>query len=120
MRVAIAVPIEAELVERIRSSGLELEVLWEPDLLPRARYPGNHQGADEFKRSPDQERRWQEMLHGAEILLGMPGDDARQLAALTQTSNRQAWVKLMRDGTPMQPRGSACPPLARVPQRRAA
>jgi phosphoglycerate dehydrogenase-like enzyme len=110
MRVAIAVPIEAELVERIRSSGLELEVLWEPDLLPRARYPGNHQGADEFKRSPDQERRWQEMLHGAEILLGMPGDDARQLAALTQTSERLRWVQAMAAGAGQQVRAAGLEP----------
>lgn len=109
MRVAIAVPIEPELVERIRSSAPELEVLWEPDLLPPARYPGDHRGAADFKRSPDQERRWQEMLGSAEALLGMPGDDAQQLAALIQTSQRLRWVQAMAAGAGQQVHAAGLP-----------
>ena len=76
----IASPLEAELVERIREAEPRAEVVFEPDLLPPARYPGDHRGDPEFRRDPAGETRWRELLDQAEVLFGIPGDSAAGLA----------------------------------------
>jgi phosphoglycerate dehydrogenase-like enzyme len=79
-RVLIASPLEAELVERIRDAEPRAEVAYEPDLLPPARYPGDHRGDPEFRRDGDAGARWRELLQEAEVLFGIPGDSAAGLA----------------------------------------
>jgi phosphoglycerate dehydrogenase-like enzyme len=79
-RVLIASPLEAELVERIRAAEPRAEVVYEPDLLSPARYPGDHRGDPEFRRDPAAEARWRELLHEAEVLFGIPDDSADGLA----------------------------------------
>ncbi|HJU01259.1 MAG TPA: D-2-hydroxyacid dehydrogenase, partial [Actinomycetes bacterium] len=82
VRVLIASPLEAELVERIRDAEPRAEVVFEPDLLPPARYPGDHRGDPEFRRDPAGEARWRELLDQAEVLFGIPDDSAAGLAAV--------------------------------------
>jgi len=79
-RVLVASPLETELVERIRDAEPRAEVVYEPDLLPPARYPGDHGGDPEFRRDPAGEARWRALLHEAEVLFGIPGDSAAGLA----------------------------------------
>lgn len=42
--VAIVTPLESELLEPIRAVAEGVELLYEPDLLPPVRYPGDHHG----------------------------------------------------------------------------
>ena len=72
VRVAIAVPLEPELIEPIEAVDSRIEVAYAPGLLPPVRYPNDHRGVDGFRRAPDDERRWREMLAGAEVLFGIP------------------------------------------------
>jgi hypothetical protein len=51
--VAIATPLEAELVASIRAVGDGVSVLYEPELLPPTRYPGDHRGVEGFRRDAD-------------------------------------------------------------------
>ena len=87
----IASPLEAELVERIRDAEPRAEVVHEPDLLPPARFPGDHRGDPEFRRDPAGEARWRELLGQAEVLFGIPGDSAAGLAG-TAGLPRLRWV----------------------------
>ena len=105
MRVGIAVPFEPELIEKITSGG-GAEVMWEPALLPAPRYPGDHHGPADFQRSAEQERRWQEMLRRAEVLLGLPGDDANQLKDLLAASDVLRWVQATAAGAGEQIRAA--------------
>jgi phosphoglycerate dehydrogenase-like enzyme len=82
VRVMIATPLEEELAERVASADPRVELLFDPDLLPPARYAGDHGGDPEFRRDPDGEARWRAMLDRAEVLLGIPGDSADALAGL--------------------------------------
>jgi phosphoglycerate dehydrogenase-like enzyme len=82
VRVMIATPLEEELAERVAAADPRVELLFDPDLLPSARYPGDHGGDPEFRRDPDGEARWRAMLDRAEVLLGIPGDSADALAGL--------------------------------------
>ncbi len=77
LRLVIATPLEPEHVERIGRVGPEqVEVLYEPGLLPPMRYHGDHQGDPDFRRSPGDEARWDELIAGAQILWDIPPDRA--------------------------------------------
>lgn len=99
LTVAIDTPIAPELVEQIRAVADSVEVLYEPDLLPALRYPGDHRGVEGFTRDADGERRWQEMLQSAEVLLGLPGDSPEGLAAVVRSNPGLRWVQGTAAGT---------------------
>jgi phosphoglycerate dehydrogenase-like enzyme len=90
-RVLIASPLEAELVERIGAAEPRAEVVYEPDLLPPARFPADHRGDPEFRRDPAGEARWRALLQEAEVLFGVPGDSAAGLAEVAGLP-RLRWV----------------------------
>jgi phosphoglycerate dehydrogenase-like enzyme len=81
-RVMIATPLERELADRVAAADPRVELLFDPALLPPARYPGDHGGDPAFRRDPDGEARWRAMLDRAEVLVGIPGDSADALAEL--------------------------------------
>jgi phosphoglycerate dehydrogenase-like enzyme len=93
VRVTIAGPLQAELVEPIRSVDPHVEVAYEPDLLPPVRFPCDHAGIDDFRRSPRDERRWRQLLGVAEILFGIPGDSPQGLAEAVRANPGLRWVQ---------------------------
>jgi len=101
--VAIAVPVEPELVGTIRTTDDRLDVRYQPDLFPPLRYPGEHRGIDGFRRTQDQETRWQRMLYGAEVVLGLPDS---VLADLVRTNPGLRWVQATTGGVGEQVRSS--------------
>ncbi|GAC1487915.1 MAG: hypothetical protein NVS2B15_04000 [Pseudarthrobacter sp.] len=96
--VAIAVPLEAELVDRIRAVDPSVTVLYEPDLLPPERFPADHSGDPDFKRTPAQEDRYWTMLNNAQVLYGLPNESPAGLARLAQENPRLQWVHAMAAG----------------------
>lgn len=97
--IAIASPLEAEHVARIRAVDPRLDVLYFPELLPPTRYVADHKGAP-MTRRPEQQARWHEMMRAAEILWDLPGaEDVPHLRGLrwiqtTSTGVGQSVVKL--------------------------
>lgn len=71
-RLMIASPLDAEHVDTIRRAAPEVEILYEPDLLPPTRYIADHDGAGDFRRSPRQEARWRELAASAHIAFDFP------------------------------------------------
>ena len=72
LRIFITSPLEAENVERIRQVAPDqLEVVYEPHLLPPTRYVCDHVGQP-FTRTPEQERRWIDALSSADIFWDLP------------------------------------------------
>ena len=69
--IMIASPLEPENVALIRDTHREIEVLYDPALLPPVRYVADHKGQP-FTRSPLQQVRWTEMLGAADILWDLP------------------------------------------------
>jgi len=78
--VVIATPVETELVEMLRAVDSRLEVLFEPELLPPARYPSDHGGDPGWSRTPEQEERFRALVARAEVLYGIPREEPAQLA----------------------------------------
>lgn len=91
--MVIAGPLQPELVEQIRVADSRVKVTYEPDLLPPMRYPNDHRGVDDFRRAPEAERRWREMIAGAEVLFGIPGDSPEGLAEAVRAGTMLRWIQ---------------------------
>jgi phosphoglycerate dehydrogenase-like enzyme len=96
--VAIAVPLEAELVERIRAVDPSVTVLYEPELLPPERFPADHSGDPDFRRTPEQEDRYWDMLNAAEVLYGFPNESPAGLARIAGSNPHLRWIHAMAAG----------------------
>ncbi|MDQ0663973.1 phosphoglycerate dehydrogenase-like enzyme [Arthrobacter ulcerisalmonis] len=96
--VAIAVPLEAELVDRIRAVDPSVTVLYEPDLLPPERFPADHAGDPRFRRTPEQEERYWSMLKRAQVLYGFPNESPSGLARIANENEHLQWVHAMAAG----------------------
>jgi phosphoglycerate dehydrogenase-like enzyme len=101
-RIVIATPLEPPLVSQIGSELGDYQVCYEPELLPPARYRGDHRGQAGFRRTGDGERRWAEMLQGAEVSFGIPGDDPDQLRWLVRGSTNLRFVQATSAGAGQQ------------------
>jgi phosphoglycerate dehydrogenase-like enzyme len=108
-QVLVASPLEAELAERIKAADPRAEVLFAPDLLPPARYPADHRGDPGFRRDPEAEARWRALLDRAEVLFGVPGDSADDLAEVVTTLPRLRWVHATSAGAGEQVRKTGLP-----------
>src|SRR5437763_357294 len=86
VRVAIATPLEAELAERLRKVDARFDIGFEPELLPPPRYPSDHAGDDSFERTSEQEACFTELVRGAEVVLGFPGESPAGLAWVVRTA----------------------------------
>ncbi|WP_307462614.1 D-2-hydroxyacid dehydrogenase [Pseudarthrobacter oxydans] len=96
--VAIAVPLEAELVERIRAVDPSVTVLYEPELLPPERFPADHSGDPDFRRTPEQEERYWDMLGRAQVLYGIPNESPAGLARVAGSNPHLEWIHAMAAG----------------------
>jgi glyoxylate/hydroxypyruvate reductase len=76
VRVFIATPLEADLVDRLRAVDDRLDIQYEPDVLPPVRYPSDHRGDPSFTHPA----RYAELVASAEVLFGFPSDTAEGLA----------------------------------------
>jgi len=91
--VAIVVPLEPDLVQRIEASDPRVAVCFDPELLPPPRFAGDHKGAPEFRRSDAQERRWRAMIERADVLFGIPGDTSEGLAFALHHGRELRWIQ---------------------------
>jgi phosphoglycerate dehydrogenase-like enzyme len=96
--VAIAVPLEAGLVDQIRAVDPSVTVLYQPDLLPPERFPADHSGDPAFQRTAEQEERYWAMLNSAEVLYGFPNENPAGLARVARENARLQWVHAMAAG----------------------
>jgi phosphoglycerate dehydrogenase-like enzyme len=111
-QVLIASPLEAELAARIQAADPRAEVAFEPDLLPPARYPGDHRGDPSFARDAEGEARWRALLDRAEVLFGVPEDSTEGLAEVVNGLPRLRWVHATSAGAGEQVRKAGLSPEA--------
>jgi phosphoglycerate dehydrogenase-like enzyme len=102
VRVVIATPLEAELVDRLRGIDDRLDVAYDADLLPPPRWPCDHAGDPSFRRTPEQEARFVEMVSQAEVLLGYPREEPAQIAWAVRTAPDLRFVQAMFAGAGQQ------------------
>ena len=97
-KVAVAVPLEADLVETIRDIDRSIEVLYEPDLLPPERFPADHAGDPSFCRTPAQQEKYWKMVNSADVLYGFPDESPAGFARVVAENPRLRWVHAMAAG----------------------
>ena len=112
IQVLIASLLEAELAARIQAADPRAEVLFEPDLLPPARYPGDHRGDPSFARDAEGEARWRALLDRAEVLFGVPEDSTEGLAEVVNGLPQLRWVHATSAGAGEQVRKAGLSPEA--------
>ncbi|MGO4147572.1 D-2-hydroxyacid dehydrogenase [Paenarthrobacter sp. YAF11_1] len=98
LTIAIAVPLEAEHVELIRAVDPSVTVLYEPELLPPERFPADHAGDPDFKRTPEQEERYWTLLNRAQVLYGFPNESPAGLARIAAGNPHLQWIHAMAAG----------------------
>ena len=86
--VLIASYLEPELVERIRQVDHRLDVLFEPDLLGKPRFPADH--TSPHTRTPAEEARWRPLLARADILFDF---DSTHRQDLPDLAPRVRWIQ---------------------------
>lgn len=86
--VLIASYLEPEHVETIRACDSRLEVLYEPELLGRPTYRGDH--TTPAQRTPEQEARWRELLPRAEVFFDF---DYTHLDDLPRLAPQLKWIQ---------------------------
>jgi phosphoglycerate dehydrogenase-like enzyme len=84
----IASYLEPEYVQTVREVDPRLEVIYEPDLLPKPLYPADHYNSG--TRTPEQEQRWRLLLSKAEILFDFDYSNLRELPDLAP---RLRWIQ---------------------------
>ena len=93
LTVFISTPLEQKHVDKLRAVAPdEIDVLYEPDLLPPTRYVADHKGDEAFERSPEQEQRWQENLSRADVLWDFPPASSDGTGGLAYAS-RLKWIQ---------------------------
>lgn len=105
-RVAIAVPFDSELIRRLEVDP-RIEVLHDPDLLPRRRHVADFTGDPRDARTPSQQRRYEELLARADIFFGIPGSDPAALRRALDANPRVRWLHTMAAGGGSQVRDAA-------------
>jgi phosphoglycerate dehydrogenase-like enzyme len=98
LRVAVVTPLSDELCGLVQQLEPRVEMVCEQELLPPVRYPADHHGDPSFARTPAQERRFAEIIAGADALYGVPGEDPAALRRAVETNPRLRWVHTMAAG----------------------
>jgi glyoxylate/hydroxypyruvate reductase A len=89
VNVLMATYLEPEHIERIRTVSPRLSVIYEPNLVPTARYPGDHYNTT-VERTPEQEAHWRSLLAQADILFDF---DPTHRQDLPDLASRVRWVQ---------------------------
>jgi phosphoglycerate dehydrogenase-like enzyme len=94
----IATPLPAELAQRVAAVGERIRLLYDPSVLPPARWPGDVTGDPGFERDAAAERRWTTLLAGADVLFGIPGNSGSGLVETLRAAPRVRWVQARNAG----------------------
>ena len=98
LRVVVATPLSEEHCELIERLEPRIDLIRDQSLYPPMRHPADFSGDPSFRRTPDQQRAFEEMVDSAEVLYGIPDVDS---AALKRTADANAglrWVHTMAAG----------------------
>ena len=88
--VTITSFFEDEHVRRIREVDERLEVLYRPDLVPPPRWEGDHNGPEDWERTPEEEEEFLGMLAEAEVLYDFPRG---HVGDLLEVAPKLRWVQ---------------------------
>ena len=96
--VAVATPLSEELCALIEGLEPRVHLMRDQTLLPPMRHPADFAGDPAFKRTPEQQERFDRMLRSADALYGIPDVDPSALRGVVRSNPRLRWVQIMAAG----------------------
>lgn len=91
-RIVIATPLNEELTNRIITELPECDIVSAPELQPPARYAGDWPGDPNFKRTPEEQERYEDILATADALFAVPDESGTLLGRIIQRNDKLGWV----------------------------
>jgi phosphoglycerate dehydrogenase-like enzyme len=98
LRVVVATPLSEQLCELIERAEPRIELVRDQTLLPPMRHAADFSGDPSFTRTPQQQRRFDELIDGADVLYGIPDVDPSALRRAVRANPRLRWVQVMAAG----------------------
>jgi glyoxylate/hydroxypyruvate reductase A len=126
LTVSVLVPLTergiATLRERIAPLAGQVQLRYEPGLMPVQRFPADHKGSPDFVRDAGQQAAWEKLLAATNVALGFPGDSPAGFAYLVEMAPELAWVHGTASGAGEQVRRSGIDAarLAEIPVTKSA
>lgn len=98
LRVGVVTPLRPELCNLLTEKEPRIELLVDQDLLAPMRCPGDHPGDPSFRRSAQQQQRFEEICNSAEAFYGIPDGRPQALARAVRANPALRWVHTMAAG----------------------
>lgn len=98
LRVVASTPISEELIARIVRREPRIDFIRDQALLPPQRFAGDHSGDPSFRRTPDQQRAFDELVDSAQVLYGVPDEKPAALKRAADHNPGLLWVHTMAAG----------------------
>lgn len=101
LTVAITTPLPADedLCTLMRHIEPRLSIEYRPDLLPPMRRPADHVGDPHWHRTPAQQAEFEQLMAGADVLYGFPGESPACLKQAIEHNPGLRWVQGMAAGS---------------------
>jgi glyoxylate/hydroxypyruvate reductase A len=90
LKVFITFHLAPELVEKVRTADPRVEIIYEPGLLGKLRYPNDQHGGP-VNRTPEEERRWLRHLSRADVVFGYL--DAKYASHIQDLAPNLRWIQ---------------------------
>jgi phosphoglycerate dehydrogenase-like enzyme len=116
VRVVIATPLGDDLHTLIQEREPRAHIIRDSSLLPPMRFAADFSGDPAFRRTPSQQRDFDELLDSADVLYGIPDISPEALSRTVAANPRLRWVQTMAAGGGAQIKAANLTPqqLARV------
>ncbi|HYP46681.1 MAG TPA: D-2-hydroxyacid dehydrogenase [Propionibacteriaceae bacterium] len=98
LRVVVATPLTEQVSRYLSEAERRFELVHDPALLPPMRHPADHAGDPSFRRRPDQQRDFEDLLDSADVLYGIPDGDSDALKRTVSSNPDLRWVHTMAAG----------------------
>jgi phosphoglycerate dehydrogenase-like enzyme len=98
LRVVVAAPLSEEHCELIERLEPRIDLIRDQSLYPPMRHPADFSGDPSFRRTPEKQRVFEQMLDSAQVLYGIPDVDSAALKRTADANSGLRWVHTMAAG----------------------
>ncbi|HEY5788869.1 MAG TPA: D-2-hydroxyacid dehydrogenase [Microlunatus sp.] len=98
LRVVVATPLSEQNCRRILELEPRIELVRDQTLYPPMRHPADFSGDPSFRRTPEQQQAFEQLLDSADALYGVPDVDPAALHRTVEANPSLRWVHTMAAG----------------------
>ncbi len=98
LRVAVASPLSEELCRLIEQREPRIDLVRDQSLYPPMRHPADFGGDPDFRRTPEQQQAFEQLIDSADALYGIPDVDPAALKRAADANPGLRWVHTMAAG----------------------